>query len=92
MVYRIIEYSNPVKNEVFYMKANDLDELSTLLLEYYNMDHAIVNIKDSEYYSYSECYSYVFNITKSLDHLFEDSVGSLVLTGLHSGYIEVIPE
>lgn len=86
MVYRIIEYSNPVKNEVFYMRANDLDELSTLLLEYYNMDHAIVNIKDSK------CYSYVFNITKSLDHLFEDNVGSLVLTGLHSGYIEVIPE
>lgn len=86
MVYKIIEYSNPVKNEVFYMRANDLDELSTLLLEHYKMDHAIVNIKDSE------CYSYVFSITKSLNYLFEDSVGSLVLTGLHSGYIEAIPE
>lgn len=84
MTYKIIEYSNPIKNEIFHLEAANLDELSTLLLDHYNMDNSVVNFKESD------CYSYAFNITKSLDFLFKDNNGSLVLTGLHSGFIEII--
>ena len=86
MVYKITEYSNPIKNETFYMRAKNFDELEILLLDYYKINYAKVNIKEIN------CGYYAFNITRSFDHLFEDIEGSIVLSGIQSGYIEIIPE